>query len=61
MGLKNRTVDLGILFVCLGRKHFKDPLPDAARAPANVAIVNYPKVAKAFGRSRQENVRTITV
>ena len=43
MGLKNRTVDLGILFLCLGRQHFKDPLPDATRAPAHVARVNYTK------------------
>ena len=50
MGPNNRAVDLGILIVCLGSQHFKDPLPDTPLAPAHVTSVNHPKVAKAFGQ-----------
>ena len=61
MGPNNRAVDPGILVVCLGSQHFKDPLPDAALTPAHVASVNYPKVAKAFGQIAPGNARTITL
>ena len=50
VGPNNRAVDLGILVVCLGSQHFKDPLPNATLAPAHVASMNHPKVAKAFGQ-----------
>jgi hypothetical protein len=50
MGPNHRTVNLGILVVCLGSQHFKDPLPDTPLTPAHVTSVNHPKVAKAFGQ-----------
>ena len=61
MGPHNRAVKLGILFVCLGREHFKDPLPDTLLAPAHVTSVNHPKVAKAFGQVTPGDTDLITV
>ena len=61
MGPNNRAVDLGILVVCLGSQHFKDPLPNTTLAPAHVASMNHPKVAKAFGQIAPGNACTITI
>ena len=61
MGQNNRAVDLGILVVCLGSQHFKDPLPDTTLAPAHVASMNHPKVAKAFGQIAPGNAGAITI
>ena len=43
------------------RQHFKDPLPDTTRAPAHVASMNHPKVAKAFGQIAPGNACAITI
>ena len=61
MGPNNRAVDLGILVVCLGSQHFKDPLLNTTLAPAHVASVNHPKVAKAFGQIASGNAGAITI
>jgi hypothetical protein len=61
MGPNNRAVDLGILVVCLGSQHFKDSLPDTSLAPAHVASMNHPKVAKAFGQITPGNAGAITI
>ena len=61
MGPNNRAVDLGILVVCLGSQHFKDPLPNTTLAPAHVASMNHPKVAKAFGQIAPGNACAITI
>ena len=61
MGLHNRAVKLGILLVCLGSEHFKDPLPDTPLAPAHVTSVNHPKVAKAFGQVTPGDTDPITI
>jgi len=61
MGPNNRAVDLGILVVCLGSQHFKDPLPDTPLAQAHVASMNHPKVAKAFGQIAPGNAGAITI
>ena len=61
MGPNNRAVDLGILVVCLGSQHFKDPLPDTPLAQAHVKSVNHPKVAKEFGQVTLGNTDPITV
>ena len=61
MGPNNCAVDLGILVVCLGSQHFKDPLPDTTLAPAHVASMNHPKVAKAFGQIAPGNAGAITI
>ena len=61
VGPHNRAVDLGILVICLGSQHFKDPLPDTPLAPAHVASMNHPKVAKAFGQIALRNAFLITV
>ena len=46
-GPNNRAVDLGIL---LSPRRIQNPLPNTTLAPAHVAIMNHPKVAKAFGQ-----------
>jgi len=61
MGPHNRAVDLGILVVCLGSQHFKDLLPDTPLAPAHVASMNHPKVAKAFGQIAPGNAGALTI
>ena len=61
MGPHNRAVDLGILIVCLGSQHFKDPLSDTPLAPAHVTSVNHPKVAKAFGQIAPGDTNAITI
>ena len=61
MGPNNRAVDLGILVVCLGSQHFKDSLPDTSLAPAHVASMNHPKVAKAFGQITLGDTNAITI
>lgn len=61
VGPHNRAVDLGILVICLGSQHFKDPLPDTTLAPAHVASMNHPKVAKAFGQIAPGNACAITL
>ena len=61
VGPNNRAVDLGILIVCLGSQHFKDPLLNATLAPAHVASMNHPKVAKAFGQIAPGNAGAITI
>ena len=61
VGPNNRAVDLGILVVCLGSQHFKDPLPNTTLAPAHVASMNHPKVAKAFGQIAPGNASAITI
>ena len=61
MGPNNRAVDLGILVVCLGSQHFKDPLPNTTLAPAHVASMNHPKVAKVFEQIAPGNVCAITI
>ena len=60
-GPNNRAVDLGILVVCLGSQHLKDPLPNTTLAPAHVASMNHPKVAKAFGQIAPGNAGAITI
>ena len=61
VGPNNRAVDLGILVVCLGSQHFKDPLPNTTLAPAHVASMNHPKVAKAFVQIAPGNACAITI
>ena len=61
MGPNNRAVDLGILVVCLGSQHFKDPLPNTTLASAHVVSMNHPKVAKAFGQIAPGNAGAITI
>ena len=61
VGPNNRAVDLGILVVCLGSQHFKDPLPNTTLAPAHVASMNHPKVAKAFGQIASGKAGAITI
>ena len=61
VGPNNRAVDLGILVVWLGSQHFKDPLLNATIAPAHVASMNHPKVAKAFGQIAPGNAGAITI
>ena len=61
MGSHNCAVDLGILVVCLGSQHFKDPSLNATLAPAHVASMNHPKVAKAFGQIAPGNAGAITI
>jgi hypothetical protein len=51
----------GILVVCFGSQHFKDPLPNTTLAPAHVASMNHPKVAKAFGQIAPGNAGAITI
>ena len=60
-GPNNRAVDLGILVVCHGSQHFKDLLPNATLAPAQVTSVNHPKVTKAFGQITPEDTDSITL
>ena len=61
VGPINRAVELGLLVVCLGSQHFKDPLPNTTLALAHVASVNHPKVAKAFGQIAPGNAGAITI